>query len=64
MDSVLRELKSRERSLAWLGRQLGVSGTAVYNWAWGKIIPSRAYKLAMCYVLEKRYEELFNNNSK
>jgi len=60
MDLVLKELKAQERSMAWLGRQLGVSGTAVYNWAWGKIEPSRAYKLAIAYVLEKQYEELFD----
>ena len=60
MDLVLKELKAQERSIAWLGRQLGVSRTAVYNWAWGKIAPSRAYKLAIAYVLEKQYEELFN----
>lgn len=60
MDKVLRQLKSRERSVAWLGRQLGVSGTAVYNWSWGKVVPSRAYKLAIAYVLNMRYEELFD----
>lgn len=60
MDSVLKELKAQERSIAWLGRQLGVSKTAVYNWSWGKVTPSRAYKLAMSYVLDKRYSELFD----
>jgi len=60
MDLVLKELKNQERSVAWLGRQLGVSKTAVYNWAWGRVIPSRAYKLAMAYVLGKPYDWLFN----
>jgi len=60
MDSVLHELKEQERSVAWLGRQLGVSKTAVYNWAWGRVVPRRAYKLAMAYALGKSYEDLFN----
>ena len=61
MDNVLKELEAEERSIAWLGRKLGVSKTAVYNWAWGKVIPNRAYKLAIASILNKQYEELFDD---
>lgn len=59
MNKVIEHLKENERSLSWLSRRLGMSRVTLSTWASGKVIPSYAYKLAICYVLNKPYEELF-----
>jgi DNA-binding XRE family transcriptional regulator len=59
MINVKKELKSQERSLAWLSRQLGVSETCIYKWSTGRTIPSRANRIAIASVLNMPYEELF-----
>tara|TARA_R100000656_G_C3890775_1_gene116529 strand:- start:219 stop:404 length:186 start_codon:yes stop_codon:yes gene_type:complete len=59
MENVIKHLKDNERSLSWLSRRLGMSRVTLSTWASGKVAPSRAYKLAMSYVLNVPYEELF-----
>ena len=59
MNKVIEHLKENERSLSWLSRRLDMSRVTLSTWASGKVAPSYAYKLAICYVLDKPYEELF-----
>ena len=59
MNKVIELLKENERSLSWLSRRLDMSRVTLSTWASGKVTPSYAYKLAICYVLNKPYEELF-----
>ncbi len=59
MNKVIEHLKENERSLSWLSRRLDMSRVTLSTWASGKVTPSYAYKLAICYVLNKPYEELF-----
>mgnify|MGYP003154117073 FL=1 len=59
MNKVIEHLKENERSLSWLSRRLDMSRVTLSTWASGKVAPSYAYKLAICYVLNKPYEELF-----
>jgi len=59
MNKVIEHLKENERSLSWLSRRLNMSRVTLSTWASGKVAPSYAYKLAICYVLNKPYEELF-----
>ena len=59
MNKVIEHLKENERSLSWLSRRLDMSRVTLSTWASGKVAPSYAYKLAMSYVLNVTYEELF-----
>tara|TARA_Y100000310_G_C20487708_1_gene717643 strand:- start:333 stop:518 length:186 start_codon:yes stop_codon:yes gene_type:complete len=60
MEKVIQHLKEQERSVAWLGRQLGIKRTTLYYWTSGKKEPRRAYKMAIAQVLGQPYDNLFD----
>ena len=60
MEKVIQHLKEQERSVAWLGRQLGIKRTTLYYWTSGKKAPRRAYKMAIAQVLGQPYDNLFD----
>ena len=52
-------LDTNERSQAWLSRRLDIHEVSINRWKRsGKI--SEANKLAICYITNQTYEQLFN----
>ena len=60
MEKVVQHLKAQDRSLSWLGRQLGVHRSTVQSWVAGRHTPSRAVRIAIALTLNESMEDLFN----
>ena len=59
-SGLLKILREQERSVAWLGRQCGVSRSYMRAMIHGKRNFSELYKKKCSQILNKDYKELFN----
>jgi len=58
---LMSELKSQERSIAWLGRQLNITRAYMHKMINGKRNFSEIYKKKCANALNIDYTDLFNN---
>ncbi len=56
---LINELKNRERSIAWLSRQLGITRAYMHKMIYGKRNFSMKYKNMCANALTMDYKELF-----
>ena len=58
--NILNELKTQERSIAWLARQCGITRAYMHKMIHGKRNFSELYKIKCVHALKPEYKELFN----
>jgi len=59
MDMILKILREKERTQAWLARQLGVSRATVTYWVQGKLPVSESRKIEMAKIFQFPVDLLF-----
>ena len=60
-QELLNELKTQERSIAWLARQLDITRAYMHKMIYGKRNFSLLYKNKCADALKVIYTDLFNN---